>query len=82
MFELVYDRYYRQLKSGDMSAEIYSEYLNSFGSEYIKKYSGPDKSGRLVVDYISGMTDRYFNDCFTKFIMPKKFGRNILSADR
>jgi dGTPase len=79
MFVVVYDRFYEQLVSGDPEAEIYSDYLSSYNPEYFKKYSENNMQGRIVVDYISGMTDRYFNDCFTKFIMPKKFGKNIYS---
>ncbi|MBP0978284.1 MAG: phosphohydrolase, partial [Oscillospiraceae bacterium] len=79
MFTVVYDRFYDQLASGDPQTEIYSDYLSSYNPEYFKKYSENNMQGRIVVDYISGMTDRYFNDCFTKFIMPKKFGKNIYS---
>lgn len=77
MFSTLYDMYYEHLVSGDQSSEIYKDYLVSFAPEYLKKYQDNDMQGRVIVDYISGMTDRYFNDCFTKFIMPKKFGKNI-----
>ena len=79
MFTVVYDRFYDQLASGNQQTEIYSDYLSSYNPEYFKKYSENNMQGRIVVDYISGVTDRYFNDCFTKFIMPKKFGKNIYS---
>jgi len=75
MFETVFEKYSEQLESGNSEAEIYSEYLNSFCEGYTDKYKSA--KGRIVIDYISGMTDRYFNDCFTKFIMPKKYGRSI-----
>ncbi len=79
MFTVVYDRFYEQLVSGNSDHEIFSDYLNSYKPEYFNKYKENNMEGRAVIDYISGMTDRYFNDCFTKFIMPKKFGKNILS---
>ncbi len=77
MFSTVYDRYCEQLNSENMETEIYSEYLASYDSRYFEKYKAAGIPERVVIDYISGMTDRYFNDCFTKFIMPKKFGKNI-----
>jgi len=82
MFDVVYDRYFSQLESGDEKAEIYSEFLSTYEPGYMKKYTDSGIKGRAVIDYISGMTDRYFNECFTRFIMPKKYGKNITSNDR
>lgn len=79
MFSVLYDRYYQQLVSGDKDTEIYKDFLESYDPAYLKKYQDRGMEGRIVIDYISGMTDRYFNDCFTKFILPKKFGKNIFS---
>ena len=79
MFSVLYEKYYQQLMSGDRSAEIYRDFLDSYDPAYFEKYHTQGMEGRIVIDYISGMTDRYFNDCFTKFIIPKKFGKNILS---
>lgn len=77
MFQTLYSKYYSQLISSDKTTEIYHEYLNDFSPSYLNKYTCQKKEGRVIVDYISGMTDRYFNDCFEKFILPKKFGRDI-----
>lgn len=77
MFRTLYSKYYNHLISGDRESDIYCDYLNDFSSSYIEKYKNCSQEGRIIVDYISGMTDRYFNECFEHFILPKKFGRDI-----
>jgi dGTPase len=77
MFFTLYDKYMYCIETGDRTSDIYSNYLDSFEDSYIEKYTSSGNTGRLVVDYISGMTDRYFNDCFEKFTLPKKFGRDV-----
>jgi len=76
MFETLYSKYYKHISENYYSSEIYIDYLSSFDQSYIEKYSG-DKIGRVIVDYISGMTDNYFNSRFSDFILPKKFGKSI-----
>lgn len=76
MFETLYSKYYKHISDNYSSSEIYVDYLSSFDQSYIDKYSG-DRIGRVIVDYISGMTDNYFNSRFSAFIMPKKFGKSI-----
>lgn len=76
MFVTLYDKYSKHISINYYSSEIYKDYLSSFDPSYINKY---DKGniGRVIIDYISGMTDNYFNARFTEFITPKKFGRSI-----
>ena len=69
LFELILRQ--GQLASGDPQTEIYSDYLSSYNPEYFKKYSENNMQGRIVVDYISGMTDRYALNLYDKLFVPQ-----------
>ncbi len=74
MFFTLYEKYNDQLISNNTSSEIYRNYISGFDKAYFDKVS---EKGRIVIDYISGMTDSFFNERFEEFIMPKKFGHNV-----
>ena len=76
MFLTLYEKYSEQLMSNNTSSEIYKDYISGFDKEYLEKNTN---KGRMIIDYISGMTDTFFNEHFAEFIMPRKFGHNINS---
>ena len=55
MFNTLYYSYLKALESHDYSSSIYTNFLNSMTEEY--KKTNPK---RIVIDYISLMTDTYF----------------------
>ncbi len=77
MFNTLYKKYEEHIEIKNLSSEIYKDHIESYDDEYIGRYTSVGKTGRIIIDYISGMTDNYFNERFYKFVMPKKFGRSV-----
>ena len=69
MFDVLFDLYLTDLKSGNLKTSI-SKFINL---DFRNKYSNE----RIVCDYIAGMTDDYFNNEFKNAILPKSFGYEI-----
>ena len=55
MFDALFNRYYQDLKN-NLSSPIFDVFLNDQSREYKKT-----NLKKIVIDFISGMTDRYFN---------------------
>ena len=49
------------LKYKNTSSDIYKVFLNYKSNKYMK-----NKNGRIVIDFIAGMTDDYFNREYDK----------------
>ncbi|MDO5561134.1 MAG: HD domain-containing protein [Oscillospiraceae bacterium] len=81
MFSTLYNKYSEEMNSADKTSSIFRDYIDSYEKEYIESYDDSDK-GRIVVDYISGMTDSYFNESFEHAVLPKKFGRDITVCEQ
>ena len=60
MFETLYQYYLNALEKGDKTVSIYSIFLNDMSPDYINDTSNK----RIVIDYISGMTDEFFTKEF------------------
>jgi dGTPase len=73
MFWELFEKYYDDLKNKNFSSPIYEYFLNSRNKEYLKK----TKDKRKVVDFISGMTDNFFNKQYEELFTPKNFGYSI-----
>lgn len=56
MFELLFEKYYRDLESGDESSDIFRGFLDGMSLSY-RKETPP---AEVVRDFVSGMTDEYF----------------------
>ena len=55
VFNTLYNEYLSDLKKRNRKSSIYTNYLNNMASEYLKT-----DNRRIVLDYISLMTDEYF----------------------
>lgn len=73
MFNVLFDKYVKQLEEKDESSLIYGEHLKDMSESYKQKNSNK----KIAVDYIAGMTDNFFNSQFEDLVLPKKFGRSI-----
>lgn len=69
MFYLVFETFLQDLKEHNKNSPIYLDFLNSMNVEYQKK----NNSYRIIIDYISGMTDDYF---VKQYNMCKKVDKN------
>ena len=59
----LFDLYYEQLCKNRKNEDIFKIYLNEMDDLYIKNNS----NARIVIDYISGMTDDFFNYQYNKY---------------
>jgi dGTPase len=67
MFNTLYYNYLESLEKKDLNSSIYTNFLDSMDNEY--KKTNPK---RIVIDYISLMTDTYFLNEFKKISEEKK----------
>lgn len=63
LFELIYDDF---IKNGSKS-HLHKNFLHSKSKAYIQE----TEDVQSVVDYIAGMTDRYFVSCLEQFVIPQ-----------
>ena len=67
MFELLFEKYYRDLKAGNEHSVIFREFLDGVSSQY--RDSNPP--AMIVRDFIAGMTDDYFLRQCQENLMPQ-----------
>lgn len=67
MFELLFDKYFRDLENGKESSDIFRRFLDGMSSEYRDETS----SAGIVRDFIAGMTDDYFLSHCQKHLIPQ-----------
>ncbi len=70
MFELVLGTYLNDLETKQGNSKIYNWAVNAFRRNYFNKTPKP----RIVVDYVSGMTDDFINSEYEEMVLPKSFG--------
>ena len=49
----------------------YSEHIDILPAKYLRMYEEGEDKGRVLCDYISGMTDQYAITKFSEFFLPK-----------
>ncbi len=67
MFELLFEKYYRDLKAGNEHSVIFREFLDGVSSQY--RDNNPP--AMIVRDFIAGMTDDYFLRECQENLMPQ-----------
>ncbi len=77
MFSILFDRFIEDMTSENLESRIYQDFLNHKdipieNEAYLNKHKA-----EIVRDFIAGMTDDYFNDCFKETCLPKNFGYEI-----
>jgi dGTPase len=73
MFEVLFNKYNDDLKSGKMKTSITKNFLVNMNVNYRDNTPNP----RIACDYIAGMTDDFFNKEFKNFMIPDSFGYKI-----
>lgn len=63
MFNYLFHTYLKQLKDKDIKQDIYTTFLNDMSNDYLTNNS----KERIVIDYISGMTDDFFISQYEKY---------------
>ena len=65
MFELLFEKYFQDLKTGDERSDIYRKFLDGISPKYRER----TQPAEIVRDFIAGMTDEYFlNQCHKNLI--------------
>ncbi len=73
MFEILFKIYLNDVVNMKGETIITQEYLKSMDQSYLK--DNPPE--RIVIDFIAGMTDDFFNNEFKHFIIPESFEYKI-----
>lgn len=71
MFKMLFEKYQNDFvkKEGDI--------CDLYASQMIEDYTNQNKCGKIVVDFMAGMTDQFFIDQFEKNFLPKIFDLTI-----
>ena len=65
MFELLFEKYFQDLETGDERSDIYRKFLDGISPKYRER----TQPAEIVRDFIAGMTDDYFlNQCHKNLI--------------
>ena len=72
MFSLLFDSFLDDLKAGRKESRIFTNYIAGFSPEKWKRYANGMSEPEIVRDFISGMTDEFFNDTFRELYLPQK----------
>jgi dGTPase len=68
LFNLLFERYLRELQQGDDDSIIFKEYLLGMSEEYLEN----TQQAVIVRDFIAGMTDKYFLRQCPEDLRPQK----------
>ena len=64
MFYSLYDVYLKALNNSKKLNNIYEVYLKDMSKEYIQN----NKKEQIIIDYLSGMTDRFLESEFDRYV--------------
>jgi len=67
--DILFEQYLEDLKKQNLQSKIFTQFLNSKNEKYISSFSNPEK----VRDFISTMTDRYYNEEVKTYLLPGSF---------
>ena len=71
MFELLFERFYKDLETGKEDSDVYSRFMKGMQSDYLNETS----FAGIVRDFIAGMTDEYFlEQCHRNLIPGMRYG--------
>jgi len=68
MFQLLFEKYLRDLETGNPDSDIYKGFLAGMSSEYQEQ----NNKAAVVRDFIAGMTDEYFLAQCHKHLIPQQ----------
>ena len=68
MFELLFEKYLRELEAENENSDIYMGFLDGMSPEYREK----TPLAGIVRDFIAGMTDEYFLSQCHKNLVPRQ----------
>jgi dGTPase len=72
MFSMLFEAFLGDMEKGNEESRVFKSYLDNFTPERRKTYVDSTSDAEIVRDFISGMTDDYFNDTFGEIFIPQK----------
>ena len=63
MFNKLFDLYYEQISNKKIKEDIYKYFISEMDSSYLQNNS----TARIVIDFMAGMTDNFFNYQYNKY---------------
>jgi len=73
MFKQLFEKYYQDLENGNSDSPIYHYFLKEMNGNY---QNNTDKK-RMVIDFIAGMTDDFFNTQYKESFVPQSYGYSL-----
>jgi dGTPase len=70
MYNFLYTQLLGEVKKGDRTSPVYDQFLDHpwVGKRYVESAN----PAQIITDFIAGMTDRYFEWLFRRYILPTK----------
>lgn len=62
-FNKLFDLYYEQISNKKITEDIYKYFINEMDSSYLNNNS----TARIIIDFMAGMTDNFFNYQYEKY---------------
>jgi dGTPase len=78
MFAQLFQQYSQDLEEDNKSSSICRYFLSGMEDSYVKNTN----KKRIVIDFIAGMTDDYFNNQYAEMFVPQSFGYSLESLQR
>jgi len=76
MFIKLFNKYYEDLKRENTSSDLFRYFLNDMNDDYRKHTN----KARIIVDFMAGMTDDFFNNQYEKLFVLQSLGYDINQA--
>jgi len=73
MFRHLFAKYVNHLERKNTDSPLYSSFLKYKNPGYKEQTD----TGRIVVDFIAGMTDDYFNNQYNQLFVPQSYGYSV-----
>ena len=73
VFKQLFEKYYQDLENGNSDSPIYQYFLKEMNDNY---QNNTDKK-RIVIDFIAGMTDDFFNTQYKESFVPQSYGYSL-----
>ena len=70
MFKQLFEKYYQDLENKDTNSTLYRYFLKDMNDNYRKNTN----KKRMIIDFIAGMTDDFFNNQYKELFMPQSYG--------
>ena len=76
MFKQLFEKYFQDLEKENTDSPIYHYFLKDVNDNYRKN----TVKKRMVIDFITGMTDDFFNNQYKELFVPQSYGYFLRSS--